>query len=70
MNEDDDDIWDKAIRNAVKAFKDTFDEEDLDATYWTIKIISHSMSSGFDGILETKPWDEYGNYELKEFMTI
>lgn len=61
MNE----VWDRAIYNAQKAFKDTFSEEDYDAAFWTIVIISHSLSSEFDSILETKTWDELGSYGLK-----
>jgi len=60
-----DEVWNKAIYNARKAFKDTFEEEGYDAAYWTIKIISHGMSSGLTEILETKTWDEYGSYNLK-----
>ena len=61
-------LWDKAIYNARKAFEDTFNNEGYDAAYWTIKIISHSMSTSFDAILQTKTWDEYGNYKLKELI--
>ena len=59
-------IWDKAIYNARKAFEDTFTDEGYDAAYWTIKIISHSLASSFDAIMETKTWDEYGSYHLKK----
>ena len=61
-----DEIWDEAIRNARKAFEDTFSEYDLDAAYWTIQIISHSLSNSFDEILRTKTWDELGSYCLKK----
>jgi len=56
-------VWDKAIYNARKAFEQTFEAEGYDAAYWTIKIISHSVSSDFKSFIETKTWDEYGNYE-------
>lgn len=59
-------VWDKAIYNAHKAFNDTFEEQGYDAAYWTIKIISHSVSSDFKSFLETKTWDEYGNYGKEE----
>jgi hypothetical protein len=58
MNE----VWDKAIYNARKAFRKTFDDAGYDAAFWTIVIISHSISSDFDGILETKTWDEIDSY--------
>ena len=59
-------LWDKAIYNARKAFEKTFSDENYDSAYWTIKIVSHSLTSDFDGILDTKTWDEYGRYNLKE----
>ena len=58
-------LWDKAIYNARRAFQKTFEDEGYDAAYWTIRIISHKISSNFDSILETKTWDEYGNYNLR-----
>lgn len=65
MNEEDI-IWDKAIYNARKAFKQTFTDEGYDAAYWTIKIISHSLSSDFNSFLETKIWHEYGSYGVDD----
>ena len=63
------DLWDKAMYNARMAFEKTFNDDGYDPAYWTIRIVSHKLSIGFDSILETKTWDEYGNYELKEMIT-
>ena len=61
-NREMDEVWDKAIYNARKAFSKTFDDAGYDAAFWTIVIISHSISSDFEGILETKTWDELDSY--------
>ena len=61
-----DEVWNRAIYNARRAFEKTFEDEGYDSAYWTIKIISHSVSSDFKSFLETKTWDEYGNYKINK----
>ena len=65
-NKELDELWNEAIYNARKAFEQTFEAEGYDAAYWIIKIISHSVSSDFKSILETKKWDEYGSYDMSK----
>ncbi len=55
-------LWDLAIYNARKAFEKTFSDEDYDSAFWTINIISHKLSHTLDSFLETKTWNEYGQY--------
>ena len=61
----DEEVWDKAIRNAKKAFNKTFEKAGYDAAYWTIEIISHSMNSDFKSIMKTKISNNLGEYELQ-----
>jgi len=62
------DVWNEAIDNAVKAFKQTFEDASFDGAYWTIEIISHSLDSNMGSILETKRYDELGNYNLQRTL--
>lgn len=57
-----DEIWDLAIRNAVDAFDKTFEEYNLDAAFWSIEVVSNSLSSDFDYVLATKT---FSNMEFK-----
>jgi len=59
-------VWNEAIHNARKAFEQTFTDAGYDSAYWTIKIISHLVSSDFKSFLETKIWHEYGNYGIED----
>lgn len=38
MNEEEWNIQQKAIYNAVNAFRETFEKEDYDSSYWSIRV--------------------------------
>ena len=62
--DDIDEIWDKAIRNARKAFYKTFEDEGYDGACWALMIKSYSISSDFDAILQTKSFDNLVQYKI------